>query len=326
MTRDTVKFLILCLIWGSTWLAIKHGVDAVPPLLFAGTRFAAAGAVILGLAYWRGKLPKVARRDWPRLFVVTGLMIPLCYGPLFWGMLYVDSGMAAVLELSLTPVALLAFALLLGDERFDVRRILAIALGVAGVCILFAPEIYSSSASTTDQVGHMRLLGSFAVAAAAVVYAYGSVLARPLLVAYPADFIAGFTTLCGGAMLMLSSIALEPASGPALWGDWGSAWASWLFLVLFGSLIGYTLFMQLLRDIGASRAGAYAFVSPVIAVLLGMLTLGEKIGIIEVAGMTIMLCGAYLAIRLPEKSMAHAPDSAGERPGRSPSHSIEERC
>lgn len=301
MTRDTIKFLVLCVIWGTTWLAIKQGIDAVPPLLFAGTRFAAAGLVLLFMAYCRGKLPRVSRSDAPRLLTVTLLMIPLCYGPLFWGMLYVDSGTAAVLELSLTPVALLGFALLLGDEPFEGRRVLAIIMGVAGLCVLFAPEIYSNAAAAANQSSIMRLVGSCAVASAAVVYAYGSVLARPLLAAYPPDFIAGSTTLLGGLLLILGSLVLEPSSLSALQGDWGwPAWAGWLFLVLFGSLVGYTLFMQLLRDIGASRAGAFAFVSPVIAVLLGIVTRSEKIGPVEITGMTVLLSAAFLALREPE--------------------------
>lgn len=83
---NTTIFIVLCLIWGMTWVGIKAGIAVVPPLMFAGTPFAIAGLLILGIACLRGKLPRVTRRDWPRLLLVTLLMIPLCYGPLFWGM------------------------------------------------------------------------------------------------------------------------------------------------------------------------------------------------------------------------------------------------
>ncbi|MER8652559.1 EamA family transporter [Mesorhizobium sp. M0586] len=117
MNRNTATFLVLCVIWGTTWIGIKAGIATVPPLMFAGTRFTVAGLLILSATRLRGAaLPRVAKRSWPRLFVVTLFMIPLCYGPLFWGMLYVDTGTAAVLELSLTPVTLLGFALLLGGR------------------------------------------------------------------------------------------------------------------------------------------------------------------------------------------------------------------
>ena len=303
MKPNTIIFIILCLIWGMTWIGIKAGIAVVPPLMFAGTRFAVAGALILAIAGLRGTLPRVASHDWPRLVLVTFLMIPLCYGPLFWGMLYIDSGTAAVLELSLTPVALLAFALLLGDEQYDGGRLFAILLGVVGLCILFAPEVYSGWMGGNGQGTTLGFLGSLAVAAAAIIYAWGSVLARPLLAVYSSDFVAGSTTVLGGTTLVAASLAFEPGSVTALAGDWGwAAWAGWSFLVLFGSVIGYTLFMRLLRDIGASRAGAFAFVSPVIAVLLGIFTYGEEVGIIELIGMTVMLAAAFLALREPKGS------------------------
>lgn len=182
-------------------------------------------------------------------------MIPLCYGPLFWGMLYtrgadfvqeldkecvaIDTGTAAVLELSLTPVTLLGFALLLGDERYDGRRLFAILLGAAGLCVLFGPEAYAGWTHADQQGRGLRLLAMTAVASAAVIYAWGSVLARPLLEVYSSDFIAGFTTLFGGAFLILISLIVEPGAAAALKGDWGwPAWVGWLFLVLFGSFIG----------------------------------------------------------------------------------------
>ncbi|CAK7260846.1 MULTISPECIES: DMT family transporter [unclassified Shinella] len=300
MNRNAVKFLVLCLIWGKTWIGIKAGVAAVPPLMFAGTRFSVAGALILAGLRLQTSLPRVSRDDWPRLCFVTLLMIPLCYGPLFWGMLYVDSGMAAVLELSLTPIALLCFALLLRDERFNGRRLFAIALGVAGLCILFGPEAYAGWRLDGDDNATVRLVAAFAVASAAVIYAWGSVLARPLLATYSAGFLAGWTTLFGGLVLIVASLAIEPGAISALHGNWGwAAWAGWLFLVLFGSLIGYTLFMRLLRDVGASRAGSYAFVSPVIAVLLGIVTYGEQVTLVDVVAMVVMLVAAYLAMHEP---------------------------
>lgn len=98
-------------------------------------------------------------------------------------------------------------------------------------------------------------------------------------------------------------MAFEPGSSAALAGNWGwPAWAGWAFLVLFGSVVGYTLFMRLLRDIGASRAGAFAFVSPVIAVLLGIVVYGEEVGFIEMIDMTVMLYAAFLALREPKGS------------------------
>lgn len=115
---------------GSTWIGTKAGIEAVPPLLFAGTRFTAAGILLLLYTLAKGETARFKVQDGFRFAVVSILMITLCYGPLFWGMQYIDSGTAAVLEMSLTPIALLVFALLLNEEKLDGRRILAIVLGV----------------------------------------------------------------------------------------------------------------------------------------------------------------------------------------------------
>ncbi len=297
LNKNQLRFLMLCVIWGSTWIGTKAGIQVVPPLLFAGTRFAAAGVLMLLYAWTKGESAAFKIEDSVRFVAVSIMLITLCYGPLFWGMQYIDSGTAAVLEMSLTPIALLCFALLLREESLDIKRIVAIVLGVAGLIVLFWPSAGDRAVATPDAFAGASLWGGFAVASAAFTYGYGSVLARPLLRAYPALFVAGITTLVGGIALLIAALMFEPGARAALSGDWGLiAWASWLLLVIFGSLIGYTTYMRLLRDIGASRAGSYAFVSPVIAVALGALFFAEQVTIVDVIGIIVMLFGAYLAM------------------------------
>jgi drug/metabolite transporter (DMT)-like permease len=299
--RNGLLFLLLCAIWGTTWIGIKAGIEVVPPLIFAGTRFMTAGTILLSVAAISGKSLCMARRDLPRLVFVSLFMVALCYGPLFWGMLYIDSGTAAVLELSLTPIVLLCSALLLGEETFDRRRLVAIVLGVSGLVILFGPTVYLGWSAQSGGASAMKLWGAAAVASAALTYGWGSVVARPLLRAYPSTLVTGATTLLGGGALLATSLLFEPNAVQALSGHWGlAAWSGWLFLVLFGSLVGYSIYMRLLRDIGASRAGVYAFVSPVIAVMLGMALYGEELHILDVAGMLVMLIAAGLAMFEPK--------------------------
>ncbi|MFJ6322191.1 MULTISPECIES: DMT family transporter [unclassified Rhizobium] len=305
VNRNHLRFLMLCAIWGSTWIGVKAGIETVPPLLFAGTRFTAAGLLLLLYAVVKGETKGFRLEDGFRFAAASIMMITLCYGPLFWGMQYIDSGTAAVLEMSLTPIALLVFALLLKEETLNGRLIAAIALGVTGLIVLFWPTA-TPAPSGPDIFPGASLWGGLAVASAAFTYGYGSVLSRPLLRAYPASFVAGFTTLVGGAVLLLAALAVEPGAVSALSRKWGAAaWLGWSFLVIFGSLIGYTTFMRLLRDIGASRAGSYAFVSPVIAVVFGAVFFAEEVTMMDVIGIVIMLSGAYLAM-----SGASATDAA----------------
>lgn len=285
--RNLTKFFVLCIVWGLTWIAVKVGISTVPPMIFAATRFIAAGALLLGLNAVRGITPVPRGKDLLRLLVASLLMITLCYGPLFWGMKFIPSGTAAVLEMSLTPLALLAFGIALGEERWSTARAGAMALGIVGLGLLFAPEITTADGSATT------ISGLVAVAWAAISSALGSVLARPLVSNYGSHFLSGSTTLIGGSVLLATSLMIEPEAAGALTTMWRwQAIAGWLFLVFCGSLMGYTIYMQLLRDIGPSKAGSFAFVSPAIAVGVGLLVADETLTFKGASGMALMLVAA----------------------------------
>jgi drug/metabolite transporter (DMT)-like permease len=285
LSVNLLKFLALCLVWGLTWIATKVGVGTVPPLLFAATRFIAAGVLV---SLWM--CPEIHVSAWQkndviRLFAASLLMVTLTYGPLFWGIRYVSSGTAGVLEMSLTPIALLGFGVALGQERWSWVNAIAIALGIAGLCILFAPSIKAEEGSSV-----WSILGFVAIAWAAISYAWGSVLARPLIERYGSGLLSGATMLLGGTALLLGSLGWEPNSTQSLEAFWGwPATFGWLFLLLFGSLVGYNLYMQLLRDLGPAKAGSFAFVSPIIAVLVGVIAAGETVSALSDAGTAVML-------------------------------------
>jgi drug/metabolite transporter (DMT)-like permease len=295
-SRQILLFALMCMIWGSTWIAIRAGIAVVPPLLFAGTRFAAAGAILLAVAGLSGNLSRPSLPEWWRFGIASILMITVCYGLLFWGMTLVNSGTAAVLEMSCTPLALIGFALVFREERFSWRRFSAIGVGVAGLSVLFGPPAWVNSSAAGDQ-GSMRLLGGAAVVASAIAYGLGSVIARPLFKSFSSVVASGVTTFVGGVLLLVGSIGWEPGAVRALFSHWSiAACLGWLFLVVFGSLIAFTIYMELLKVWGSSRAGSYAFVSPVIAVVLGAAVYHEHVGVFDIVGMMIMLVAAYLAI------------------------------
>jgi len=292
--RSHALFAVMCLIWGATWIAVKAGISTVPPSLFAGTRFIVAGSILLLFLRWRGDRLGIARTDLPRLVAVTVLMVVATYALLFWGARFVSSGLAAILDLAFMPVALLAIGALLGEDRFIPVRACGVAVGVCGLLILLGPKAMSVSGTK----GPTELLGGVAIVLSALVYSLGSVLARPLLRTYPPMLLSGVTLLGGGIVLMAGALAAEPGAAQALSGRWGTpAWAGWLFLVLFGSLVAFTIYLRLVGEWGASRAGAYAFVSPAFAVLLGVWVFGEVVTAVEALGMATMLAGAWLTLR-----------------------------
>jgi drug/metabolite transporter (DMT)-like permease len=298
-------FAVMSLVWGLTWIAIKTGVAAVPPLFFAGTRFVAAG--ILLLAWERivgngsaGPHPAIRREDWPKLLVATLLMIVATYALLFWGTAHVASGLASVINLSLTPVALFGIGLAYREERFSARRMLGIAVGIIGLAVLFRP--------TGGGRDRAELWGMAAIIGGSIAYSWGSVLTRKLLRLYSPVRLSGITTLLGGLALTGIALLVEPVdrSTLAAFAAPGIA-ASWLFLVLFGSLVAFTVYLRLVRDWGASRAGLYAFVSPAIAVAVGVMLAGEALHASDLAGMLIMLAATGFAMRGAPAAPAKMP-------------------
>ncbi len=127
----------MCLIWGVTWIAVKAGIAAVPPVFSAGTRFVVAGALLLFYVGQRGDLVKISLKDLPRLTAVTLLMVVATYAVLFWCAQFVSSGMTAILDLAFMPIALLSIGVVLGEDRFTISRGFGVAIGIGGLFIRF---------------------------------------------------------------------------------------------------------------------------------------------------------------------------------------------
>ena len=162
---------------------------------------------------------------------------------------------------------------------------------VAGLAVLFAPQIVAP----TDLLG---LVGAGAIVFSAMVYSLGSVIARPLARDMPAAFMSGLTLLPGGLLLTLGALAFEPGAPAAAHFDWSAAaWGSWMYLVVCGSLIAFTAYMRLIASWGPARAGSYAYVSPVIAVLLGVAVMGEHVDMREGTGMALLVAAAFCSLR-----------------------------
>jgi drug/metabolite transporter (DMT)-like permease len=299
-------FGAICLIWGTTWIAMKAGIATVPPCFFAGTRFTAAGGAMLCYLWWRDGRISFAVGDLARFAGVTLLLVSATYGLLFWGMLYVSSGLSAVLEMSLMPVTTLALGIALGEDRFTRAQACGIALGIAGLGVLYGPKLVVGGGAS----GAMELAGAAAIILSTFTYSLGSVLTGPLLRRYSAGLVSGVTMFAGGLGLLIGALMLEPGAVAAMSFRWdAAAWAGWAFLLLFGSLLAYTMYMHLIRNWGASRAASYAFVSPVFAVVLGVVVLGETLHPSDAVGMAIMLLGAWLVLRAPTVEQSAAQQS-----------------
>jgi drug/metabolite transporter (DMT)-like permease len=284
-------FAFICFVWGTTWLAMKIGIADVAPGVFAGLRWTAAGTVLLCILRARGERVAPPRRLVPRLVFVSVLLIAMNQVIQLYGLKYITAGLAAVISSALTPIALLGFAVAFGQERFTRRRIGALAVGFVGVCALFGPSAFAGTLHWPE-VG-----GALGVTIGCLCYTAGSVMTLPLMRHLGAVRLAGLTDLIGGLILLTASLVLEPGAWSSISLHWGwRAFLAWLYLLIPGSLISTTMYFLLVRDWGASKPGMYAFISPVIAVVIGAALFGEKLDWGSAAGMTLMLVAAGLAL------------------------------
>jgi drug/metabolite transporter (DMT)-like permease len=285
-------FAFICFVWGTTWLAMKIGIQTVSPGVFAGLRWSLAGLVILAVRRIRAERVMPPPRLWPRLLLVSILLITLNQVIQLYGLKYITAGLGAVISSALTPIALLGFSVALGQERFTLRQSAAILLGVVGVLMLFGP---AALAGTLD---FRELAGAGAVTVGCLCYTLGSVMTRPIMRTVEPVQLAGLTGLTGGMVLLSASLAIEPGAWQSMRLAWGwPALLAWLYLLIPGALLSTTMYFLLVRDWGASRPGTYAFVSPVIAVAIGCTFFGERLDWGDALGMSLMLVAAGLALR-----------------------------
>jgi drug/metabolite transporter (DMT)-like permease len=293
-----VAFAVMAAVWGLTWLPAKLGSEIVPPIFLAGCRFVLAGALFGAYAAWRG-VPLAASQP-GRLVVAALLITTFCYGPLFWGVARAPTGLSAIINFSLMPIFTIAVGWAWGRERVTVRRAGSIALGMGGLVLLF-------SSRTGGDLRLQAVLGLSGVAIGTLSYAVGAIISRPLMRDMSPVALAFWQTLLGGLALLPISFALEgfEAARFGLLLAHPQAAGSLAFLIVAGSLVGFLIYLWLLREWGAFRAGLYAFVSPAIAVAVGVIWAGEPFGFMEALGMAIMLAATAMVLR-PEPDQKDA--------------------
>jgi len=294
MSRNALFFAMMCLVWGLTFLPMKIAAGHVPPIFLAAARFTIAGLLMMA---WAGRdVFKVPRSAWPRLAATALLVNTGNYALLFWGAKHAPSGLSAIVNMATIPVYTLLASRVLEGHAISGARILAIGLGTVGLGFLFAARAMGGISAASGDA--LELWGLAAVALGTFLYAVGAVLTRPIAATMPTLTLAGWQTVIGAVGLMAISAALEPVSlrDISALGQW-PVLPSLAMLVLAGSLVGFTIYLRLLRDWGAFRAGLYCFISPAIAVGAGVVVLDEPFGLAEAAGALLMFAAAALALR-----------------------------
>lgn len=276
--------LIVCLaatwlVWGSTYLAIKFALLSFPPFFQMGTRFLAAGALLLAWMRWRGAAwPD--RTQWRNALVIGALMLGGGMGGTAYAEVTVGSGLV-VAFIAVVPLMIAALNLLWG-VRPRALETAGIVLGLAGVLMLTQGAGFQASPA-----------GLTAIALACTGWSLGSVLSQRTLPLAPGAMGFASEMLCGGMVLMLMSALHGEAP---VWTPQPVALIAWLYLVVFGSLIAFNAYMLLLARAPAALASSYTFVNPVIAMLLGVAIAGEHVTHFEWIAVSVVLAGVLLLL------------------------------
>ena len=291
-----LAFSIIYFVWGSTFLAIRVGVREVPPFLLAGIRFLIAGAALY--AWMRAKgVASPARREWAAAALLAVLIFVLDYGLLFWAEQRVPSGIAAVMMATIPVFMALSEILFLGTQRLTVRLAFALLVGIGGVAVLVSRSL-SFGEVPIDPSGAIALL------VAAISWSVAAALTRKLPLPRSKPMSAAAQMLCGGVLLLLTAGALGEFRGFHPQSVSRAAWLALTYLIVAGSIIGFTAYVWLIHHESPTKVGTYAYVNPVVAVVVGYLLGGEVVGPRTLLGTLLVLVSVVVITTIPARKPA----------------------
>lgn len=279
-------WLILCLIWGTTWLFIKVGLTEIPPITFAYLRFGLA-VIVLGavIRLGGGRFPR-SLTHWKLLSVTGILQFSINYSLVFWSELHITSGLAAVLQATIPVFGLVLARLYLPEERFTWLKAGALAIGLLGVGVIFFDQLRVEN--------YMAFAGSVGIVIGAYAAAHASILTKAKGSGLSPESLVFGQMLCGLGPLVLMGLAFE--GNPFRFSYGSRAIISVLFLTFVGTIAAFWLYYWLLRRVESTKAMTIALVTPLIAVLFGSIFLGETFRPQVLVGGALILSGVGLIV------------------------------
>lgn len=288
-------WLAVCFFWGTTYLAIRVGLEGFPPMLLAAVRFTLAGSVLFFLM-WRQQGARLPQgREWADIAVVAVTLLVIGNGAVVWAEQWISSGTAALL-VATSPFWVAGIERVLpGGERVGARALAGMLLGFGGLALLVGPELFKAS------LGWQYIVGMLALQLACASWSGGSIYAKR----HP----AGVKPLMSAALQMLVAGVVLTVVGTAA-GEWGSlrptprSTAAVLYLVVFGSIVAYGAYTYAVQQLPLSLVTTYSYINPVIAVLLGWLLLGEPLDWRVGVAAAVILLGVALVKTSPRQVYA----------------------
>ena len=299
--KARLVWLILCCIWGSTWLFIKLGLEDLPPLTFAGIRFVIACSILLVIIRIRGlQLPRSSSDL--KLLALTGVLsFTVNYGTIFWGEQYIPSGLAAVLQATIPAFGLVIAHFYLPGERMTWAKLFGVALGVIGVAVVFSNQLAIA--------GGKALAGSVAVVVGSAVVAYSNVLVKARGEKLDPAILAAGQMFFGLIPLLILGISLE--ENPLKFHWTARAVLSLFYLAIVGSVIAFLLYYWLVQNMDVTKSMLIALVTPVVAVIVGMIVLREELNWRTIVGGAMIMSGiGFIVLQKRRKDRAELVTSA----------------
>ena len=284
--KIAAAFAAIYIIWGSTFLGIRYAIETMPPFLMAGTRFLIAGAMLYAWAAIReGARPTL--RHWINTAIVGALLLTVGNGAVSWAEQFIPSGLAA-LVVAITPLWMVIFEMMRpGGDRPNAAIIAGLALGFIGLVLLIGPGEILGAGSVDPRSAAVLLMGTLA-------WAGGSIYSRSVALPSSARLSTAMQMLAAGALLVLvGAIAGEPSRVSFSTMSTRSILAV-AYLVIFGSIIGFTAYSWLLTVSSAAKVSTYAYVNPVVALVLGWSLADEPLNARTIVAACIVLAGVAL--------------------------------
>src|SRR5450755_1103018 len=279
--KTLLAFGIIYFVWGSTFLAIRVGVREVPPLILASMRFFVAGAVLFLWLKLKGT-PSPSRREWLAASVLAICIFVVDYGLLFWAEQRVPSGIAAVMLATIPVFMALSEIFFLGTQRLTFRLAIALLVGIGGVAVLVSHSV-SFGEAPIDRAGAIALV------IAALSWSIASVLTRKLPLPASKAMSSGAQMLAGGILLAVTAAIFGEFRGFHIQAVSRGAWFALAYLIVAGSIVGFTAYVWLIHHESPTMVGTYAYVNPVVAVILGYFFGGEGLGARTILGTLLVL-------------------------------------
>lgn len=290
-------FATVCVVWGTTYLAIRVAIETVPPLMLTSIRFTIAGGVMLAIARLRGERAPLDRRTLGELALIGLLMVGIGNLAVAWAEQWVPSGIAALLVATSPFWSAIIERLRPRGERLALRSAFGMLIGFGGVALLVGPSAFSGG------VGGKFLLGALAIQVGTFAWQLGSFRGKYQAKHVPLLTSAALQMFFGGAIVGVVGLALGEHAALAFT---GKTFAATAYLTVMGSIVAYSAYVYAVAHIRLTKLALYAYINPAIAVIAGWLVLDERLTPLSIAAMAIILGGVALVQTAPGRGGAGA--------------------